>query len=80
MTIFSVAPRVIRMNANFASRKQLSSYFTVGTVIASHPKIRVLVVLGYADAAAFAPNIPHLTKPFRVDDLVALLNHGKRQG
>jgi len=49
-------------------------------VIASHPKIRVLMVSGYADAAAFAPNIPHLTKPFRVDDLVALLNHGKRQG
>jgi hypothetical protein len=49
-------------------------------VIASHPKVRVLVVSGYADAAAFAPNIPHLTKPFREDDLVALPNHGKRQG
>ncbi len=48
-------------------------------VIASHPKARVLVVSGYADTAAFAPDIPHLTKPFRVDDLSVLLNHGKRQ-
>ncbi len=46
-------------------------------MIDSRPNIRELVVSGYADAAAFAPNIPHLTKPFRVDDLVALLNHGK---
>jgi hypothetical protein len=37
------------------------------------------VVSGYADAAEFAPNIPHLTKPFQVDDLAALLD-GKRQG
>ena len=49
-------------------------------VIASHPQIRVLVVSGYADAEAFAPNIPHLSKPFRVDDLAALLNQDTRQG
>jgi len=49
-------------------------------VLSSHPKVRVLVMSGYADAAAFAPDIPHLTKPFRVDDLAALLIHSERQG
>jgi len=36
--------------------------------------IYVLVVSGYADAATFAPEIPHITKPFRIDDLAALLH------
>jgi PAS domain S-box-containing protein len=43
------------------------------TVLDSYPGINVLVVSGYADAGAFAPEIPHLTKPFYIDDLTALL-------
>ncbi|MEW5300011.1 MAG: hypothetical protein WDW36_002975 [Sanguina aurantia] len=42
-------------------------------VLSTHVGINVLVVSGYADAAAFAPEIPHLTKPFFIDDLAAML-------
>ena len=35
--------------------------------------ISVLVISGYADATAFGPEIPHLTKPFYIDDLAAML-------
>lgn len=42
-------------------------------VLAARKHIRVLVVSGYADTAAFAPDIAYLAKPFCIDDLTALL-------
>lgn len=39
----------------------------------TYPGVNVLVISGYGDVGAFAPEIPRLTKPFRVNDLAALL-------
>jgi PAS domain S-box-containing protein len=38
------------------------------------PDVPVLVVSGYADVEALAPDLPRLSKPFRMDDLAAKLN------
>jgi PAS domain S-box-containing protein len=43
------------------------------TVRASHPRIRVLIVSGYAEMEGLAPDLPRLTKPFRQTDLAAVL-------
>lgn len=39
----------------------------------SHPDTPVVIVSGYAEASGIAPDQPRLTKPFRRDDLAALL-------
>lgn len=35
------------------------------------PAVQVLLVSGYADADAIAPDLPRLIKPFRNDELAA---------
>lgn len=45
----------------------------VARLSTSHPDIPVVIVSGYADADGIAPDQPRLNKPFRHDDLAALL-------
>lgn len=37
------------------------------------PSVRVLIISGYADVDAIAPDLPHLAKPFRQSDLAQSL-------
>lgn len=37
------------------------------------PGVKVLVISGYAETTAIAPDLPRLAKPFRIADLAASL-------
>ncbi len=39
----------------------------------AQPEIQILVVSGYAESEGVAPDLPRLTKPFRSDELAAIL-------
>lgn len=42
-------------------------------VQSQHPKTKVLIVSGYADAQGISSDLPRLSKPFRNDELAASL-------
>jgi CheY-like chemotaxis protein len=42
-------------------------------MLAERPETRVLVISGYAERERIAPDLPRLTKPFRMSDLAASL-------
>jgi PAS domain S-box-containing protein len=44
-------------------------------VQAQRPGTRVLIISGYAESEGIAPDLPRLTKPFRMSDLAAVLRH-----
>jgi PAS domain S-box-containing protein len=39
----------------------------------SHPTARLLIISGYAETESIAPDLPRLSKPFRIDELQASL-------
>jgi PAS domain S-box-containing protein len=43
------------------------------TLLRAHPRLKVLIISGFADVDAIAPELPRLTKPFRNADLAASL-------
>lgn len=43
------------------------------SLIAQHPNLQVLIVSGYAESEGIAPDLPRLTKPFRIGELTRSL-------
>jgi CheY-like chemotaxis protein len=37
------------------------------------PRTRVLIISGYAESEGIAPDLPRLTKPFRMSDLASIV-------